>query len=473
MNFSKKPNRRNKRSKSAHSFQRLEQRNLLAAIAFNESGQLYIAGDINDNVGTFSMDGPNYVAKIDNVTKSFPVSDVKEIYFLGFGGDDTFTNETASTVAAYGHAGNDTLYGGSGNDVLVGGSGNDTLYGNDGNDRLVGANDNDVVYGGNGNDRIFGTSGSNELHGEAGNDVMYGSDTGDDVMKGGDGLDWIFGLGGNDTLDAGDGGSASGPELLMGHGGNDTFFAGDGLNLFWGGEGDDIMNGGVDAINRMHGQNGNDTLVGGDKADLMRGHAGNDTLTGNGGNDNIEAGSDDGDIVHFSGQFATAGMKIAANGQDLTVVSDGTDRVLGTEWLSFSDRRVASDLADLPAPEAASLVELNDFRSSRKLATMSAPTDLTKFAEDWSKKMARVGLSHSPVESRKALLTGGRTTVGENVVQIPDTGQTAEQIAAEMHTAWINSAPHLANIVNGSFNEVGIGIYKSGGFWWGTHVFTG
>lgn len=468
-----KNQRSRKRPITTNTFEMLEQRNLLAAIAFNNAGQLYISGDINDNVGTLSVSDNKYFASVDSVSKSFDVGDVKEIYFLGFGGDDTFNNNTSSFVSAYGHAGDDTLNGGSGRDALIGGSGNDTLYGNGGDDRLVGANDNDKIFGGDGNDRIFGTSGSNELHGEAGDDIMYGSDDGDDIMNGGEGLDWIFGLGGDDTLDAGNGGSLTAGELVMGHGGHDSFFAGDGLNLFWGGDGNDTMTGGIDGINRMHGQGGDDVMTGGDKADLIRGHAGNDTLTGKGGNDTIEAGSDDGDIVSFSNTFKDSNIEISANGQDVKVAANGNDRVLGAEWLSFSDRQVSSDLADLSAPEAASLTELNDYRNVKSRPTMSAPTDLTKFAEDWSKQMAKVGLSHSSEASRRGLLVGGRSTVGENVIQVPDTGQTATEIAAEMHHGWVNSAVHHANIVNANFNEIGIGIYKSGGFWWGTHVFAG
>jgi len=470
----KKQSRNRRRSTTSNSFQLLEDRNLLAAFSLNDAGQLYIAGTSGDDVATVSVSNDSYVAVVDDARETFPVSDVDEIYFLGFGGDDTFTNNTSSTITVYGHAGNDTLNGGSGDDVLIGGSGNDTIYGNDGNDRLVGANDNDVIYGGKGNDAIFGSSGTNELHGEAGDDIIYGSDNGDDILNGNEGLDWIFGLGGDDILDAGDGGSDAGPELVMGHGGNDTFFGGSGKNLFWGGDGNDTMTGGEDADNRMHGQGGDDVITGGNKTDLIRGHAGNDTITGMGGDDTIDAGSDAGDVVIFTKDYADSIIDLSSRGQDGSVTSNGTDNIKGAEWLEFADRRVSSNLADLAAAEAASLTELNDYRESKSLAIMSEPGDLTTFAENWSKQMARTGtLAHSSVASRIELLVGGRTTVGENVIQVFDSGQTEEEVAAQMHRDWVNSPVHHANILNGDFNEVGIGIYKSGSFWWGTHVFTG
>ena len=458
-----------------HSFQKLEERNLLAAINFTPAGQLYIAGDAGHNTGALTqLNDTTFRATVDGESRDVAVSEVNEIVFLGFGGNDTFTNNTSTEVTAYGHAGNDTLRGGSGIDNLIGGSGNDTIHGNDGNDRLVGANGDDTVFGGNGNDRIFGSAGTNELSGGNGDDVIYGSDTGDDILRGGNGIDWLFGLGGDDTLYADDGGSAdAGAELLMGHGGNDTFFGGAGFNIFLGGNGNDTINGGNNADNRIHGNAGDDVLIGGNRADLLRGHAGNDTLTGMGGNDVIEAGSGSGDVVTFTNTYASSTVTTSANGQNATVTSNGTDRITGAERLNFSDRQMTSNQATLAGPESESLIDLNSYRTSSARPVFTAPSDLTTFAENWSRTMSRVGLSHSSQSSRQALMVGGRSTVGENIIQIPDTGQTAAGIAAEMHNGWLNSTPHRTNMLNGNFNEVGIGIVKSGGFWWGTHVFAG
>ena len=133
---------------------------------------------------------------------------------------------------------------------------------------------------------------------------------------------------------------------------------------------------------------------------------------------------------------------------------------------------MTSDQATLAAPEAASLAELNSFRGSSR-PVLSTPADLTTFAENWSRRMSQIGLQHSSPASRQALLVGGRTTIGENVIFISDSGQTAEQVARTFQEMWANSSTHRANMLNGNFTEVGIGIVKVGGNWWGTHVFAG
>ena len=472
----KKTTRRRRISTSTTQFEKLEDRNLMASIHFDApTGQLYIAGDAASNTATLTqLNDTTYRARVDNVTRDVAVSEVNGINFLGYGGDDAFTNNTSAEVTAYGHAGNDTLRGGSGADALIGGSGNDTIYGNNGADRLVGANGNDTIFGGNGDDLIFGSTGSNELNGGNGDDTIFGSNTGDDILKGDNGRDQLFGLGGDDELHSGAGGSiAGGGELLMGHAGADRFFGGPGLNLLWGGDGDDVMTG-TGGIQRMHGQNGNDTLTGGTGADLLRGHAGNDTITGNAGNDAIDAGSGSGDVVRFTKSYAASTVSATANGQRASVVSDGAEEIIGAERLQFSDRTISSNQATLAAPEAANLSTLNSYRSSSSRSVLSTPSDLTTFAENWSRTMGRNNrLEHSSSASRRALLVDGRTTVGENIIFIQDTGQSDAAIAAAMHNAWRNSASHRANMLNGSFSEVGIGIVKVGGFWWGTQVFAG
>jgi len=87
---------------------------------------------------------------------------------------------------------------------------------------------------------------------------------------------------------------------------------------------------------------GNDVLTGNQAANSLSGGAGADTLTGGIGNDTIDGGAGT-DTAVFSGARSNYGVTILADGS-LSVVDlrsgtpDGTDRVIGTEWLQFSDR---------------------------------------------------------------------------------------------------------------------------------------
>jgi Ca2+-binding RTX toxin-like protein len=61
-------------------------------------------------------------------------SGVNTIYFNGFGGDDTFRNNTSTPSRLFGSSGNDRLTGGSANDQIDGGSGVDFAFGQGGFD---------------------------------------------------------------------------------------------------------------------------------------------------------------------------------------------------------------------------------------------------------------------------------------------------------------------------------------------------
>jgi uncharacterized protein YkwD len=60
-------------------------------------------------------------------------------------------------------------------------------------------------------------------------------------------------------------------------------------------------------------------------------------------------------------------------------------------------------------------------------------------------------------------------TLGENILVGPGT-----MSPAQMEAAWMGSAPHRANILSGSFNVVGIGVFRGpDGRWWATQDFGG
>ncbi len=234
----------------------------------------------------------------------------------GGDGDDTLLGDDGA----------DTLDGGAGHDSLSGGAGTDTLYGGDGNDTMSGGAENDLLQGGAGDDRLSGDAGNDTLDGGEGHDSLSGGlgadsltgGNGDDILIGGAGADTINGGSGMDYADYSDsgqgvtidlaagtagGGDAQGDVLsgvdgIYGSGFNDVLLGYDGqggsiddafTNIFYGGAGDDYLDGrGGD--DQLFGGSGNDTLYGGLGNDLLDGGTGDDTLVGGGGADTLSGG---------------------------------------------------------------------------------------------------------------------------------------------------------------------------------------
>jgi uncharacterized protein YkwD len=106
---------------------------------------------------------------------------------------------------------------------------------------------------------------------------------------------------------------------------------------------------------------------------------------------------------------------------------------------------------------------MNQDRAANGLGGLSYNDQLAGSGAGWSSNIASAGsLFHQDL----AALLGqpawaGFRTLGENLLVGPD-GMSASQ----METAWMNSPGHRANILNGSFTLVGIGITHSGGRVW-------
>jgi uncharacterized protein YkwD len=93
---------------------------------------------------------------------------------------------------------------------------------------------------------------------------------------------------------------------------------------------------------------------------------------------------------------------------------------------------------------------VNRDRSAQGLPGLQRNGALDSVAAAWAAQMAASGtLSHNPQTSSQ--IPGGWSRWGENVAQ-------GQRSGSEMHTAWMNSPGHRANILNGSFREIGIGI---------------
>lgn len=469
-----RPNRRLKRIETT--YRGLEIRTMLAGIYHNPiNGILYIAGDSGNNVGQVDVSGDNVVAEIDGKSFSGASSTITDIVFIGYDGNDTFTNLSDRASSMYGQLGSDTLIGGSGDDNLVGGPGSDTIQGLGGDDRIVGANGNDFLEGGDGDDRIFGTAGTNTIYGGNGDDTIYGSEDIDEIFGEG-GADKIYALGGDDIIHTGGGGVVGGSfaqgDVAMGHGGDDQFFGGSGLDIFYGGDGDDVVVGGV-GENRIHGQGGNDTMTGSELGDYMTGGDGDDTFSGRGGVDFYNFGSGS-DTVVYSTQYSPSEVRVESNNATSAEILIQGERLSGATWIQFSDRTISGNQESYSIQDESNFSRLNGYRIGSSQSFVSKPADLAEYAMNWSLQMAAQGReSGSPLGDQQGLLTDGRSVVGENVASVSDTGQSATEISNYFHALWSNSPTDNANMLRSDFKEVGIAIINSGGMWWATQIYTG
>ena len=111
--------------------------------------------------------------------------------------------------------------------------------------------------------------------------------------------------------------------------------------------------------------------------------------------------------------------------------------------------------ADAGSDEARFLSLTNSLRASKGVGPLAVDGGLVSVARSWSGKMAAAGsISHNP--SLASQVPSGWKKLGENVGQ----GGNVDSL----QQAFVNSASHYHNLVDGAFNLVGIGVvYGSGG----------
>ncbi len=291
----------------------------------------------------------------------------------------------ATIENAIGGTGNDTIYGNAANNILRGGSGNDAIYGGDGDDILDGGDGSNFLDGGNGYDvadysnRTTGISvglngGSDTfanielIRGSAFDDVFSGLKAGVKV-EGGDGndrfvvasLDLSLNLDGGKGVDILDlssltagvifpytpsvsnveeiygtayadslsGGSSTGSySIIRGRDGNDAIYGGAGSQQLFGDEGDDV----ISAYLEMPGQRlskydaaSQDYLDGGAGNDLLLVSQGTQTVVGGAGTDTIE----------FSAAYDAVVVDLAAgtaSGTKLSTTISGVENVIGSAY---------------------------------------------------------------------------------------------------------------------------------------------
>ena len=146
-------------------------------------------------------------------------------------------------------AGNDVYLGGLANDKVNGGSGNNHILLGGGSDEYIGGDDIDIVDGGSGSLKVLngisGISGKENMtrditSDKAGDINIINLGGGDDIYYGGKGQDIVDGGSGDDRIYAGDGNN-----VIMAGSGNDTIEVGRGDNEIHAGTGGDTIKTGV------------------------------------------------------------------------------------------------------------------------------------------------------------------------------------------------------------------------------------
>jgi len=145
--------------------------------------------------------------------------------------------------------------------------------------------------------------------------------------------------------------------------------------------------------------------------------------------------------------------------------------------LSFAPARVAADPAERAGVPAApvSIPEVrddflaltNDDRAAYNREALALADRLSRYATRHSRRMANLGsIFHSGDEQLREALEGTDwSTAGENV----GVGASLESV----QDAFMRSAPHRRNILEGSYDHAAVGVVEADGVVWITVIFSG
>ncbi len=118
---------------------------------------------------------------------------------------------------------------------------------------------------------------------------------------------------------------------------------------------------------------------------------------------------------------------------------------------------------DMNAESIDVAVRVNETRSQAGLRKLAIDETLSAKAQAWADRMAAAGnISHSTLAEGAG---NNWTVLGENV-------GVAGSIA-QMHSLFMNSPGHRANIVSGRFNRIGTGVTQVGNEYYVVQVFAG
>ena len=125
-----------------------------------------------------------------------------------------------------------------------------------------------------------------------------------------------------------------------------------------------------------------------------------------------------------------------------------------------------SSATSLHAEEARLVDLLNAERGAAGLAPLAVHGGAVTVARSWAGELARVGrLAHNPDLAGQVsrYVTGAWVRIGENV----GTGADSDSL----HGAFMASPGHRANVLNGEYDYVGVGLVRTGPTIWVSIVF--
>ncbi len=139
------------------------------------------------------------------------------------------------------------------------------------------------------------------------------------------------------------------------------------------------------------------------------------------------------------------------------LLSSGLLALLATALIGFLATPAAA--AETPASMETRVGDLlNHARGQAGLRSLRIDVRIVAPTRDWSAEQARQGrLVHHP--DLRATMPSGATAIAENIAYTSHT----DDIAGRLHRLLMDSSSHRANILDGRFTELGIGIVQSGG----------
>lgn len=147
------------------------------------------------------------------------------------------------------------------------------------------------------------------------------------------------------------------------------------------------------------------------------------------------------------------------------VVIAGVVALLGTPSMPSAARAADSRCWEPRRAEQGFTRLMNDARGAAGASRLTLDPELSRAARVHSREMvAAASLHHTPDHLLRARVTNW-VILGENV----GVGSSV----SSLHAAFMDSAPHRANVLHQSYRYVGVGILRNDGRLWVTIIFEG